>query len=105
MDLCTKTCVCQAVLRDSLYFVRNGIPGLQRKHLLPHSHSRQYQAHEKNVTSTPPCGILHFAMLLNTQKGFSYIYCHHSVLCHLRGKGVSFHNPIMGSRQSLSSQP
>lgn len=88
-------------IKDSLSFLRPCFPGLQRKHLLPHSHSIQYQAHGKNVTSVPPCGILHFACCLTPRKAFLTFMAIIHFCATLGGKGASFHNPFVGSRQSL----
>lgn len=86
MDLRTKTYVCQAVLRNQRQFILS-------ETLL------SWTAEETPASSLPfdtvpspwkECDFctsmwhLTLCMLLDTQKGFSYIYGHHSVLRHLR---------------------
>lgn len=103
MDLRTKTYVCQAVLRK------------QRQFILCET-LLSWTAEETPASSLPfntvpspweECGFctsmwhLTLCMLLDTQKGFSYFMAIIQFCTTLGGKGVSFHNPFVGSRQSL----
>ena len=95
---------CLGKTRDSLYFVRPGIPGLQNRcryqtYVTPKLDSSKQMGRIQLLNS--PLASYTVAVLLDTQKGVPYSSWPHQVLYHLRGKNNFFLRLHCRTRQSI----